>query len=114
MLVTLLLVLLGDTWVEPLPGDALTLSFPVTGPVTCEGLAPGAKAGRVRLVCRRADGATGLQVEFFGGSPDGHSYIRLAELHPAGMPGPLLLAVAVNPGGSDAHFESALVGEVRG
>ncbi len=40
--------------------------------------------------------------------------VRFKVLHPSGLPGPLLLCVAVRPGGSDHGFETNVIGEVGG
>jgi hypothetical protein len=43
-----------------------------------------------------------------------NSLVRFRALHVEGFPAPLVLAVAVRPGGSDHGFEATLVGEVNG
>ncbi len=114
MLAVIALALSVVDWTQPTAGASLSLSFQSTGRLECVGTAPGRSEGHVLLVCRLPDGTSALRVAFFGGESQFNGYVRLREIHPAGMPTPLLLAVAVTSGGSDSHFETALIGEVAG
>src|SRR3989442_7277195 len=114
MLVALALVLSLVDWTPPTAGASLRFSFHLTGRLECRGMAPGRSEGQVLLDCRLPDGTSALRVAFFGGERQFNGYIRLREIRPAGMPTPLLLAVAVTTGGSDSLFETALIGEVEG
>ncbi len=114
MLGVMVFVLSVIDWTPPTAAASLSPSFQVTGRLECAGTAPGRSEGRVQLDCRLADGTSVLRVAFFGGERQFNGYVRLREIRPAGMPTPLLLAVAVTTGGSDSLFETALIGEVEG
>jgi hypothetical protein len=75
------------------------------------GTATGARPGRATVTCRDAAGGLLLRVPFFSGAEQFHSYVRLRVLRPAGLPSPVVMAIAFSPGGSDAQFETALLAE---
>ena len=114
MLAALALALSLTEWEEPPAGAVVALSFPALGRVTCEGRAPGTKPGRVEMNCRGPRGEALMHVDFFRAHEVFDGYVRLKEIRPAGMPTPLLLAVAVSTGGSDSSFETTLIGERSG
>jgi hypothetical protein len=109
MTLALLLAMSAVGWTPAAGGSVATVVFPTIGRA-----APGHAEGTVRLRCTPARDTPALTVAFFHGDRAFNGYLRLKEIRSGSLPSPMLLEVAVSPGGSDPSFETALIAEVDG
>jgi hypothetical protein len=96
-----------------------TVNFPSLGNVTIEArytpiLPEGDQPLQSPVLIFRDQRGLELERVTFGLGKDWHSALNFEPVRLPGIKDPLIIAVAVQPGGSDAQFESTVVGVVRG